>query len=152
MYSSDENIVNFHTRVKYVSLLPMRSKNAMQTNGQKTPKPPLPNGGSEPYLIHQSIGWPHLPLQTAAWSLYMFLHSYVTKSPLEMGCPMSAPKTAPSSIWTGCYPSLGPPESPSEMASPPPQPSDRRMDRQTKPIMCPVKIGCLRSMWYSDMA
>ena len=68
-------------------------KNAIQTNGEKSPKPPLPLWGMwTPSNTPMPEPTTH---QTTARSVQTFTDNYTTKSPLvTMGCPTLIPKTA----------------------------------------------------------
>ena len=65
--------------------------------GTKTPKPPFPLARGGPYLIHQCLGSPHAPPQTAAPTVEGLSYTYAVKSPLvTMVRPKFAPKSTPS--------------------------------------------------------
>ena len=51
----NRNIINFHTRVKYVSLSPIHSHIQCKPTGRKTSKTSLPLGGSGP--IYYTTAW-----------------------------------------------------------------------------------------------
>jgi len=69
-----EILSTFHAWVEYISL----TKYAIETIGpvgQMTPKSSLPLEACGPYLMHECLGWPHSPPQTASRSNQPFCHN-----------------------------------------------------------------------------
>jgi len=82
-------------------------ENPFKPMDQKTPippKPPFSLGDLDPHLIHQCLGQPHSPPQTAGRSLRELSHDYATKSTLViMERPTFTPKIVPVYLphpWT----------------------------------------------------
>ena len=66
---------------------------------QKPPKPPLPLHDVNAHVIHQCLGPPHAPSQTAAPTIEALSHTNAVKSPLiTMARPKFAPKSTPSRL------------------------------------------------------
>jgi len=94
MYCPNANIVNFHI-LSWIHFCFKNTPKHGHSNlwGERPKNSPFPLGHVDPHLIHQCLGRPHSPSQTAFQLLHTLLHNYATKYTLvTIGSPTSTPK------------------------------------------------------------